>query len=252
MKTLLHIPVLMALTVTALQASPLWTSNRDEEYLLSSDKDMSRFSAGFNLERNDRLLTYTDWRNGFQYERLFKFARYKGYVGFDLLPWLTVYGTGGGCRIGVGYDQEVKEFAGGDTEYGGGFRVNILDHIILDPLVMEDRVRLTASVQYTRSSFEVESIDHVFDWNERRGTVQLSIVNDIPASFWFHPESIALNLGIVYSDIEGSHNIDEANGGWSTVGLELFYSKRITVDASMYFSNDNETRGMTAGVHLRF
>lgn len=253
MKTHLLLPVCLFLTVGSLQASPLWTSNRDDEYLLSSDKDLSWLSLGVNMERNNRELTFTHEGTGKEISQIFQFHRFNGYLGCDVLPWLTVYGTGGGCRMAVGENMELKEFEDGNTEYGGGFRVNLLDHIILDPLVVEDRIRLTYTFQYTRSSFEIANLipKHVFNWFERRSVLQLSIVNDIPGNPWFHPESLALNIGIVYSDIEGDHELDQVDAGWMTLGIEMFYSKRISLDGCMYFSNDNETRGMSAGLHIR-
>lgn len=252
MKTHLLAPLWLLVTVASLHATPIWTSNRDEEYILSSDNDLSRLSMGLNIENYDRELTFINEFFRRETTAIFQFQRYNGYFGFDLFPWLTVYGLGGGCRIGVGEDRDLKDFEDGNTEYGAGLRLNILDHIILDPMVIEDKIRLTATVQYTRSSFEIDAINQTFDWFERRSILQFSIINDIPGNPWFSPESVALNIGIVYSDIEGDHDLNEVDAGWMTLGLEIFYSKRISFDGSISFSNDNETRGMTAGLHFRF
>lgn len=250
MKTHLTVPVCLLFMLTTLQASPLWTSNRDEEYILSSDKDLSAFSFGLNLERNDREMVFAVAPGAIPVKKVFSYDRYKAYLGADVLSWLTVYGTGGGCRIAI---EDFTEFEAGNTEYGAGIRINLLDHIIADPLVIEDKIRLTATVQYTRSSFPFEAIgDKSFDWSERRSVIQFSIVNDIPGNPWFHPESLALNVGFVYSDISGDNELDEVDAGWLMAGVELFYSKHISFDGSVYFSNNNESRGMTAGMHLRF
>lgn len=252
MKTLLHAFLCLAATVTTLQAGAIWTSNRDEEYLLSSDKDLSALSMGFGIESNDREVTYT--RNGDVARDLdLGLRRYKGYIGYDLFQWLTVYGLAGGCRTTVSDEHGLIDDAGSaDAEYGAGLRLNILDHVILDPLIAEDRIRLTASVQYTRSSFDIAAWNEQCSWFERRSSVQFSIINDIRGNPLFRPESIALNVGYVYSDIEGDHGIDEVTAGWITVGGEIFYSKRISFGGNVFFSNNDDTRGMEAGFHFRF
>lgn len=245
MKTLLHASVCLALTVTALQASPIWTSNRDSEYLLSSDKDLSFLSVGFNIESMEREIEIRNTGNILE-QRVLEMNRYRGYLGCDVFDWLTIYGTAGGARAGI---QGYTEDAEANAEYGAGFRLNFLDQIIADPLLIEDRIRLTATVQYTRSSM---NFVRQYNWSETRSSVQLSIVNDIDGNPYFRPEALALNIGYVYSDLRGDYGIDEVHPGFATLGAEIFYSKRISFDGSIYFGNSNETRGMIAGFHMRF
>jgi hypothetical protein len=252
MKTLLHAFACLAATVTTLQAGAIWTSDRDEEYLLSSDKDLSALSMGVSIESNNREIIYT--RNG-DIARVLdvEFRRYRGYLGYDVFDWLTIYGLGGGCRTAVSLNNApIDESGSADSEYGAGLRLNILDHTILDPLVLEDRILLTASLQYTRSSFDIARYAESCSWFERRSSIQFSIVNDIRGNPMFRPAAIALNIGYVYSDIEGDHLIDEVSAGWITAGVDIFYSKRVSFGGNVFFSNSDATRGMEAGFHFRF
>lgn len=235
----------LILTVSALQASPVWTSNRDSEYLLSSDKDLSFLSVGFNIESVEREIEIRDTANVLQ-RPVLELNRYRGYLGCEVFDWLTIYGTAGGARSGIKANTEETE---ANAEYGAGFRINFLDHIIADPLVIEDRIRLTATVQYTKSSM---NFTRQYNWSETRSSVQFSIINDVAGNPYFRPEAIGLNVGYVYSDLRGDNGIDEVHPGFATLGAEIFYSKSISFDGSVYFGNSNETRGMIAGFHLRF
>jgi hypothetical protein len=186
----------------------------------------------------DREVVMKDYN---RFETLMEAEKITGVIGADVFRWITVYGIAGGSKTGFNDGPATSK-----GEYGAGIRLNLLDHEIIDPLLSEDRIRINASIQQTRvkSAFAGDEIK----WKDTTAQLLLSLVNDLDGDPQFYPESMALYAGMVYSHLVGA--IEEEKSSWFVVGLEIFYTKRISFGLGMDIGED-ANNGVHASFNLR-
>jgi len=224
-------------TCSLVPALPVAGSNTGREYLMGVS-DLGNWSCGIYsrmLERDIDFLGIDSLMN-------MKSKSIIGYVGYDLVRWLTTYVLAG---------QNESEFGNtgygdGELEYGIGMYFNLLDHDILDPTLFEDKIRINAGCQYSES--KTESVGSNVEWSEVCASLTLSIVNDLDGSKRYVPNSIALFAGPVYSDIDSS-TINERDVFGYTAGIQVFYTEKVSFDIGVEnFENDT----YVSGVNVRF
>jgi len=164
------------------------------------------------------------------------------FVGYDVLPWATFYGTIGLSDIeldGVEADEA-------NSEYGFGLHLNLLDHELMEPGLMEDRLRVNADLRYASS--EATVMGRTFDWEETTAELTVSLVNDLTGNKLFWPQSIALYAGPAYSNLESDDFEAEETFGF-VGGIEIFATKRLTLGlgAEMY-----DSAAFSSSLSLRF
>jgi hypothetical protein len=228
---------LVALSVNGALAAPIFNSNEGIDYVVGSSM-LTPLSLGVSYSELDRDVTI----KGYGLRKVMESEKTTATLGLDLFRFVTIYGLAGGNRS----DFSVSSSSSG-SEYGLGIRLNILDHVIPDPLLAEDRIRLTASIQRTRVSSDFANDD--LKWNDTSATVLMSLVNDIDGDYQFFPEAIALYAGATHSSLSG--DISERQASWFLVGLEMYYTKRISFNVGADLGSKN-TEGMHAGFNLRF
>jgi len=219
-------------------AGPVPSSNLGREYFIS-DSDLRLWSFGVyqsSSERDLRLMGVA------------KLERTMGYVGYDFVPWMTTYVTAGlGKTSGTGAGMQAT---GNQFNYGLGFHFNIIDKEILDPTLYEDRVRLTAGLQYIAAKVKYHSRDTKFD--ELSSSLIVTLINDLEGSKNYVPFSLAIFGGLIYSDLLPDSDIpslqENAAIGF-TGGFEVFYTESV----SIYIALENiDHSGYTAGLNVRF
>jgi len=251
--------VLGLVSITA-RAVPVYESNEGGEYLISY-QGLDRWGAGFLFSSWDRSVQIQG--GGITLENRLDVDRLTGYLSYHLLRTLDVYVAGGSADAEVGKTGERKSAS---SDYALGLRINILDHIIKDPILLEDKIRLTASAQYSETKVDDLWIGGVgtarrTSWREKYGALNLAIINDVEGMVMFHPESIALNLGLIYHKLDGTlafddprieaDRIEAKNPTYFSAGVELFWTKRLSMEAAMLMGG-GETKGTVAAIHLRF
>jgi len=238
-KTLTSAVAVLTVIVSSLTAYavPYGRSNEAFDYLFK-DPVLSRITAGVYGGEANREIKY----KGSAIETDLDMTRVTGYLGISLLKWLNVYAIAGQNTA----DIPGIEKAGGETIYGGGISINLLNHFLREPHPMEDTFRLNFGTQIltTQAQFGSETVK----WNEIGGALTLSIINHVVGNKEYTPESIAIYAGPAFSHIR-SDKIEGKSTGGAVGGLEIFFTDSFAIDFRVeYF----EKASGSAGVNLHF
>ena len=229
--------VVLALSCTSgtAQALPIGDSNEMLQFFAPAS-DLSRFSAGVTtrLREGDVTLDSGGTMN-------LEAERVAGYIAYDLLRWLTVYGTIGSTDTTLG----ATSTGDSETEWGGGVRVNLLNHDLEDPLLMENRILVYGTVEYTVTEAQFSRQD--VDYGDLEASLYVSIVNDIEGSKLYAPNAIGLFAGALYSQLSGDLE-NEDDTGYSA-GLAIYFSEKVAFE---FAAEDVGDSGYSAALHVRF
>lgn len=238
-KIILTVIVVLLATgsLTCILAGPIPTSNMGKEYVISVP-DLRLWSFGLfqsSAERKTESL----------YPGEFEYSRTMVYVGYDAWQRITTYVTAGPGKTKIGKTSPTDD---SQPHFGVGLHFNLIDKDILDPTLIEDRIRVVAGMEYTKATAEWNNNDIRFD--EFSASLLASLVNDLGGEKYFWPNSIALFGGLLYSDImSDSKYVSPSETVGFTGGLEIFYTESI----SLFVAAENlENSGYTAGVNVRF
>lgn len=220
-------------------AAPRGGSNLDREFVLgSSDKD--NWSCGVTFSTRERQVEILEVETPLDSTML------AAYIGYAITPWATLYGIAG--EFSSEFDSVFASSKDNSFLYGASLQLDLFSHEIQDPMLMENKIRVNATLGYVAS--QVEAFGDEQDFQEFQASLTASIVNDVVGSKLFLPESIAVFAGPVYSSTL-SDDVDDSpddNVGM-TVGLEIFHTKRVSYYASM---EDFDNVGYSAGLNVRF
>jgi len=221
-------------------ALPRGYATTGEKYLENST-DLSRWSFGIYADLRERDVDVETPISGVFQKYRMKSDEYMGYLGYDALRWLTVYATAGGGEV------ELKTAGDSSSSQAGvGLKINLVDHEIMDPTLLEDRIRLNAAVQYSFFTVDAWPAEDA-DVQELSASLTLSLVNDIVGNKLFLPNGIGIFGGGLYSDLLGG-DVDEDSKFGYTAGVEVFYTDRVTLEFSIQGFDDITYCG---GIHLR-
>jgi len=231
-----YLPVIvLILFANMASAMPIGSSGQDRDYLIS-EQPLQKWCLGVFSESRKRDASYN---RGWESEM--KTSKIMGYVGYDAVSWINTYVTAGSQE-----DEIIGRSSSGST-YGFGAVLNLLDHEMMDPALMEDRIRLSATIQYTFGSWE-NTFGQTEKMNELYGSLIMSLVNDIEGNKAFWPNAVSIFAGPVYSDIQCDVlSVSDKIG--ITVGMEIFLTDYITlgIGAEKFSSN-----GGWAALSIRF
>jgi hypothetical protein len=239
---LIALCLLSASYVTTSFAAARSPSNLSREHIVSS-APLSNWSTGLYYDNAEKEV---ELKNGSR--QLLKSSKTMVYIGYDVLPWFAPYVVAGQNDAKIGYFN--SSYEDGSLQYGLGAMFNLLDHEVADPTLIEDRLRLTAGVEYSWTS--TDYLNDELEWTALDASLTASIVNDVAGNILFSPDSIAFFGGLIYSkwggsDIKGAtSNTDEVG---YTLGLEVFYTPSVSFSVR---GNFLEHTGLTAGINLRF
>lgn len=216
---------------STLFASPIGNISAGRKYYVAA-RNLDQWSAGAYVKSGSREIRQGDIDT----------TKAVMYVGYDFLPWVTTYAKGGmnNTTIGTAQDDDYN------MELGFGMRFNLLHHEILDPTLFEDRIMVNASWEFSSTQARRGFRDQ--DFRELQASVTLSIVNDVVGSKLFLPHSIGLFFGPTYSMVNTS-GVDTRSDLGLLVGLEVFYTKRVSFHFSLEQIGSGSTAGL-AGVHV--
>lgn len=225
MKKILSITLVVGIVVGSFypapkaHALPAGSAQHPGEYFLG-DEELSRWTLGFYyLDRERDITTLGRLRR-------MDTTKTMAYVGYEFIYGLVGYITAGSAETRFEY-LHLKD---SQAEYGFGLLFNILDHEIPDPLLMEDRIRINASMQFTQGG--ASWIHTELNWEEYYGSLTVSLINDIWGNKYYNMDSIGFYFGAVYSDIQSS-GVDEENSLGYCAGIEMMMTEKISVDFGM-------------------
>ena len=200
-----------------LYAQPMGNSDLGRSYLVST-ADLSKWSGGVVGRTRERDVTV----NGSVFEQTMKRTRGMAYVGYRLLPWLTTYGG-----VGVGWAKIGNgDYGDMEMELTTGLHANLLHHDIMAPTMLEDHIRIDAGCEYSTAKTQSSLGD--LEWQELSASLLLRFVNDISGNKLFSPESIAVFVGPLYSDLLGD-DVDEEDPLGFTAGIDIHATERVSV-----------------------
>lgn len=231
----------VCLTIAAVNtgfAVPRAAESTGKYYLLAA-QDLSAWHVGGTyrqLERNVDL---------FGLDRKLKLSRAAFYVGVDVLPWVTVYGTIGSV------DADLGSFPGDSdagVAYGGGVWLNLLDHDLVQSLTLEHRLRVQALAQLTRGTPDYDEVS--LNYNEFHSALTLTLINEIDGNKQFWPEAVTLFAGPAYSYLNGSR-FDTRNDDFGLVmGSDVLLSRRINLSVR-YETYGNSDQAISGSLNVR-
>lgn len=243
-KSILSLVVVLLVTgsLTMLIAAPIPTSNIGKEYAMSVP-NLWNWSVGMHQRETTRTLeppTFGDYAA----------QQTMGYVGYDVLNWVTFYLSGGlqKCRVGTS-----DSWGDSQTIMGAGLHFNLINKDVADPTLMEDYLRLTAGMEYTTSTTEIYNED--IDVDEFSASLIASLVNDLDGTKTYLPNSISLFAGFLYSDlmfgdVSGfSDELTAKDAVGYTAGMEVFFTESVSFLGAMENFGDG---GYTVGINVRF
>lgn len=224
--------VLLSCGIEPVSATPGSTSNLGLEHL-DGVTDFSRWSVGIYGLGRERTSGLND----------IKHQKYMGYVGYDVLRWMTTYVTLGESKTKIG----IAEYGDWEAEYGLGVTMNLIDHVLPDPFLMEDRIRVNAGVEYTRCTTETLGSD--VDWGELYAQLTIGIVNDIDGSKFYLPNSIGIYGGPITTIVHGDSQINNGDEFGYTIGTDLYFSETVSLEFAIEILDTTDFAG---GLHIRF
>jgi hypothetical protein len=237
--TLLTSVVVLAVSVScvSIHAAPFAESNSGKEYIIA-EEHLGNWCCGlYGQTRKRDLVSSSGWGAGY-----LETSSYVGYVGYDFKLWFTTYALLGKTESSIDNSSGNEN----NSEYGLGVVFRLLDSEILSPNLFEDKIRLNAGLQHTRSS--ADWMGTKTNWEETQASLTISIVNDVMSDKQYAPEAITLFLGPIYSDIKSKHFSEKDDLGF-TIGMAVYLTDKVSLDIS---AQKFEEAGYTAGLHVRF
>ena len=213
------------------------SSNRGRDYVVGNTP-MERWSCGIYAE---------EWTRDVMLRRYFpealEYSKIMAYAGYDLLPWLMTYAAVGNGGASIGQDSSDDKVV-----YGLGLQINLMDHEVPYPGLMEDRLRINAAAEYLWAG--TDWLGEEIKWGEFSSSLTVSIVNDLSGNVLFIPDTIAVYCGPIYSSVSGDEISGDGRAGFGIAGgLEIFYSKRVSMHVQY---NKLDHAGYSTGLNVRF
>lgn len=217
-------------------ANPLGIAHASDEYAVSTEA-LRQWSCGVLYEHFDR-----EMERGADAS----FTHQMVYVGFDAVRWARLY-----AAVGV-VDSKIGSVTADDNRarYTIGARFSLLDQEMSDPSLMEDRIGVTASIDYSGEQVAYPSRADKTDLSEIKAAFLVSVMNEIDTSKQYAPESISAFIGPIFSDYTSDYSaLNEKDNVGYCVGLDILYTHSVSM--SLAFEKF-EDLGMSAGIHVSF
>jgi len=172
---------------------------------------------------------------------------YSGQLGYDLLPWLTVFGTVGGSEARA---ESEPDYHSNQFKWSGGLKANWWRYNIEDPDFLEGRLSLQTSAEF--AMYRSGSGDDEIKWHEEY--VDLTLNYEVFATrmkdLAQYPYSLALYAGPVLSKINGSAGpMDFTEDSLIGVvgGVDLYISHNLALGGQILYFD-----GSTLSASLRY
>ena len=181
-----------------------------------------RLSVGVGYDKLERGIEFDNMP-----EAILEADTISGYVGYDVLPWLTAFVTLGGTKVelddGVAYDYGVK--------FSGGLSAYLWEGDVIVPSYMSGRLSIKAMVDASRS--ESDSDIGTVEWFDVLVALPFGYekFDRYPASDSGLQTSLALYAGPAFSYMSGTR--DTLSGDLDFDATEQF---GLVAGADVYFS----------------
>ncbi|MFC1497148.1 hypothetical protein ACFLS1_01570 [Verrucomicrobiota bacterium] len=227
--------LLLAGTTSSSLAAPIGNSAYGRDYLVAGH-NLHGFNFGTYITLGSRRVSINNTEGTLDSELI------SAYLGYDIMPWATIYGLGGSGHL----DHENVTTDESMSQYGFGISVNILDHMILDPTLFEDRIKISAQFQYT--ALNTDLVPNTKLLSETYGCMTIAIVNDSDEGKLYCPNGISVYGGPAISTLN-SGNISAKKRTGVCFGMEVFLTELTALNLRMDMFGKTS---VSAGLNIRF
>ncbi|MFA5042500.1 MAG: hypothetical protein WC381_02475 [Kiritimatiellia bacterium] len=248
-KTLL-VAIITAWMLGSLPIMAATLSASDSRETLVTQQSLDNLSVGGVFESLKRDVKYD---NGGK-TKLDAF-NYYGYVGYDFLEWLTLFGTLGGCQA---KSTELDARADAKVKWSAGLNLKLWHFDIYDPSWMAGRCSIRALGEY--SQYQSGNTDTTrLEWQDLYASVTLNYevfvarMDDIDK----YPYSLLLYVGPAFSKVDGkretaaqNYDFSEAHNLGIAAGVDLFASHNLSIGGQLQYYFDQPT--LSASVMYNF
>jgi opacity protein-like surface antigen len=233
--TTLSVSLALVVTTMSAMAVPFGGSNNPFDYAIKG-KDLSRLSMGIYGGQFKRDIK---WDSGFKQELTSNRGLF--YVGVDLVNWFSLYAIGGASQ------SSLNSGSYGDTqgEFGVGLSMNLLNHMIAEPVITCDAIRFNFSARYLNTG---SSIAGDIDWDELSASLTMELVNNTTGNKFYSPESISLYVGPIYSTLISSDFEEDSSFG-IIGGIQCYIVDTISLDLEVQYF---DTASVAGGLNFHF
>ncbi len=203
-------------------------SSGTRQSLVSTDA-LVPWSVGFDWEDQNRGL---DTPSGHE---LYKAKSYSAFVGLDLTPWFTLYGTLGEADV----DAFHKVYDDGNLRWSLGAVASLWQYKMDDPEFMSGIYSLRAQGEWSYVGLDADGDDGDVEDYSASLVLNWELFARDEESVDRHPFSLNFYAGGLVSYLDGSvevegvgRDIDEHQSLGSVAGLELYISHNLSVGFS--------------------
>jgi hypothetical protein len=220
--TLVTVTVLSLVSSPAI-AYPTGSALNEAEYI-AWGKDLGKWSFGAYFKSANQLAD----RGGFFESEAITEHNFV-WLGYEVSRGVTPY-----LALGRG-DFEFENFPVelDGTDIGIGVHFDLLDHDILDPFLMEDRIRIHGGILYLYNE----------DFQELSGALMLGLINDTDHTKLFGVHAIEIFGGILYSEVFGIDDVSTEDVFGFTAGVNIYLTLHAAIQASVDHFNSTEFSG---------
>src|ERR1035437_5404950 len=246
----ISVAVVIAWMLGGLPIMAATLSASDSRDTLFTQQSLDNLSIGGVFEALKRDMQYA---NGGKTK--LEAYNYYGYVGYDFLEWLTLFGTLGGCEA---KSTEYDAMGNDKVKWSAGLNLKIWHFDIVDPSFLAGRCSIRAMGEYSQYQSDISDTTQL-KWQDLYASVTLnyevfvSRMDDTES----YPYSLLLYVGPAFSKVDGkretptqSYDFSEVHNLGIAAGADLFASHNLSIGGQLQYFFDAPT--LSASVMYNF
>ena len=216
-------------------------SASDSRDTLFTQQSIENLSIGGVFEVLKRDMTYD---NGGKTK--LEARNYYGYVGYDFLQWLTLFGTLGGCQA---KSTEYDTLGNAKLKWSAGLNLKIWHFDLYDPTWIAGRCSIRAMGEYSQYQ-SGDTNTTKLEWQDLYASITLNYevfvarMDDIES----YPYSLLLYVGPAFSKVDGkretamqNYDFSETHNVGIAAGADLFASHNLSIGGQLQYFFDEPT-----------
>jgi len=225
-------------------------SSSDSRDTMFTQQSLDNLSIGGVFEALKRDMQYDNGE-----KTKLEAYNYYGYVGYDFLHWLTLFGTLGACQAKT---TEYDTLGNAKVKWSAGLNLKIWHFDITDPSWIAGRCSIRAMGEY--SQYQSGNADPVkLKWQDIYASVTVNYevfvkrMDDTDT----YPYSLLLYVGPAFSKVDGKRETETQSSDFSEVhniglaaGADLFASHNLSIGGQLQYFFDEPT--ISASVMYNF
>jgi len=246
----LYVAIITAWLFGGLPSMAATLSASDSRDTLFTQQSLDNLSIGGVFEALKRDMQYD---NGGKTK--LEAYNYYGYVGYDFLQWLTLFGTLGGCQAKC---TEYDTLGNAKVKWSAGLNLKIWHFDFTDPSWIAGRCSIRAMGEYSQYQ-SGDTGTTKLQWQDIYASVTVnyevfvSRMDDIDS----YPYSLLLYVGPAFSKVDGKRETATQSDDFSEVhnigiaaGADVFASHNLSIGGQLQYFFDQPT--LSASVIYNF